>query len=56
MNVMRTFDSILVWIIVLAIVTVLVASGSTDKLIQAMQEMLTSLIQVVTSPQTGGRK
>jgi hypothetical protein len=50
---MRIFDNILVWFFLIAIVTVIVASGQTDQLIKSVSGLLTSLIGVITSPQTG---
>ena len=53
---MKSFDSLLIWVILLAIVTVVVASGQTDTLIQSIQKLLSSLISVITSPQTGSKQ
>jgi uncharacterized membrane protein len=50
---MKIFDSILVWFFLIAIVAVLVGSGQTDQLINSVSGMLSSLIGVITSPQTG---
>jgi hypothetical protein len=51
----KAFDSVLVWVIILALVAVVVGSGQTDPLIKSVTKVLTTLISVITAPQGQGK-
>lgn len=51
---MKFLDSIVTWVIFLAIVTVVVASGKTDAAIAGIAKLVNTLIGTITAPQSGG--
>ena len=52
---MKVFDSVFTWFFILAIVAVVFGSGKADGAIQAVSTVLTQLIKVISSPQTGAK-
>jgi hypothetical protein len=51
---MKIFDNVFTWFFILAIVAVVVGSGKADGVVKAVGTVLTQLINVIVSPQTGG--
>lgn len=50
---MRYFDSLFVWVLIIAIVAVTLGSGSADKAITSIGTVISSLINVIVAPAKG---
>lgn len=53
MGVGKAFDNIFVWIFILAIIALVISSGSTDKLITSVGKLISDLTAIIVSP--GGK-
>jgi hypothetical protein len=49
----KAFDNIFVWIFILAIIALVISSGSTDKLITGVGKLISDLTAIIVSP--GGK-
>jgi hypothetical protein len=50
MGIDKVFNNIFVWVFILAIVALVVASGSTDKLIANVGTLIADLTKIIVSP------